>query len=145
MKKLMFSLLACTLAGAAFGQARSLQVNNTTPCTVYYQIRGAITPICGSTVNSAVIALPPFASITYPNSSSIPGMPATNMQINVAVVYDGPTPCAPASGFIGEPCAGVPPIFGYQIRDAVCMPCGQVNATWVPAPVPGAQATLNFN
>lgn len=146
MKNLFLALCLALFSCTAFGQAKTLIVNNLTRCTVYYVIQtSSVTVPCVLAASSSFIALAPGASITY-LYNTVPGLPAAPRYIIGAKVYNGPTNClvsvVPQS--IGEPCTGYPLLVSMSWVNSACQSCGRGYAKWTPAPSVGGTATMTF-
>ncbi len=134
MKKLFLSLMIMLASLAAFAQAPSaysLVVYNQTKCTQYFVVFGDEFCVCGSTYSSTVIAIPPSATFTYPNS--IPLFGGTPKGIVGAKILDGTPGCTPNGGTVGQNVCGLPLSYGFMNISGNCTPCAQTKATWYPA------------
>jgi hypothetical protein len=149
MKQLLILSMLILLCLGANAQAGKVIVKNTSPCSVIFNLRGAPAPNCGIGTGSADITITPGATLTYPNSASIPGFPTSPIFfISGATARSQPTSCGtPTYWTIGEPCV-VPPVspsLPITNRNAgTCSFCMSGYAIWAPATTLGGTATLIF-
>lgn len=146
MKKIFFILLLSLIPFALFAQARSLVVQNLTPCTQYYIIFGAELCACGSIFHSSVMAIAPGGTHSYMNSRSLGGTFPTTADKSIvgARIPDGPLRCSSSAGVVGEQACGLPIVYSYLSLSADCVPCESTNARWWFAPDCDSAARLLF-
>jgi len=145
MKYLFSLLLLSCLSFGAMAQAGSLQVRNNSGCWAHYFVMGG--PGCSLSVFGTVVSIAPGATVTYTSPSMVPGFPGGVPFILGAGLNNKSTTCSGfAVGRVGEACTGMLPAWGpYASFTPNCAPCGNINATWVPAPGVGGMARLIFN
>ena len=155
MKKfILLSILITALTTSAFAQAGDVEFVNNTQCHVFVVMVGDVSGSCGTGMNSiSYIIQAGFSSIVTPPSFPASGFFGGGTEITGAFIYDGDQSVCMFSNppvFIGEPCATsstTTPSYSVNMPDGSggCVICGEIVATWTPAPTPGGTAILTFN
>lgn len=147
MRNLLFFLISMLIAGATFGQARSLVVQNQTNCVQYYLIYGDEICRCGDIYQSNLIAINPGVTHTYPTSVSLGGTYPMGIPCSIvgAKIPNGPTGCGVPGGVVGEQPCGLPLSYTYMSLLQNCAPCTRTTVRWLSAPNCDNTARLVFS
>ena len=136
MKKLYFFLLAMILPVSMWAQATSaysLRVQNQTPLPQQYTLFGGeVCGPCASTYSSVILTIAPMSTISYPNTTTVPGYPATPKSMTGAKILNGPVICSPGGGTVGQPGCGLPLTYVFTTLDPSCNPAFTTRADWIP-------------
>lgn len=139
----MLLFLALLFCGVNCYAQNTIQVINSTSCTVTYIIYADIPGNCIGQYSSILYTIPPSSSTTWSTTSiSWTGASAPpNANWTLAAAYEQYGTCTSNDTKVGQPCSGFPTSGNYT---PTCSNCTSiVNVTWVGVSNPNKKLVFN--